>query len=143
MVVRWSLAGLLYLRGRPSFAGFVLRLVTRKISHPFLSLSPLGSRPRYCCLPRSPNEVLGPDLLAMNFKPTLTSPFAGHKNLQSIVQRRGNANRGLTLYNAKQPMQETRWCYRKFTSYKELGTLALNRTMLHSRTNDHKQKRSQ
>ena len=138
VVVRWSLAGLLDLRGRPSSAGAVLRLVTCKISHPFPGLSPLGFRPRYCCLPHSPNEVLGFGLLATNFKPMLTSPYAGSlKNLQSIVQRRTATNRGLTLCNAKQPMQKTQWCSRRATACNALGTLALNHIILHSGTNDH------
>ena len=113
--------------GRPSSAGSVLRLVTRRISHPFRGLSPLGSRPRYCCLPRSPSEVLGPDLLATNLKPTLTSPFAGSQNnLQSIVQMRTTANRGLISCNAKHTMQRMHWCSRRFTSCNVLGTLQLN-----------------
>ena len=127
VVVRWGLAGLLDSMGRPSSAGSVLRLVTRRISHPFPGLSPLGSRPRYCCLPRSPSEVLGPGLLATNLKPTLTSPFAGSQNnLQSIVQRRNTANRGLTNCNAKQPMRRMHWCSHRFTSCNALGTLQLN-----------------
>ena len=85
VVVRWGLAGLLDSVGCPSSVGSVLRLVTRRISHPFPGLSPLGSHPRYCCLPRSPSEVLGPGLLATNLKPPLTSPFASRlKNLQPI-----------------------------------------------------------
>ena len=138
MVVRWNLAGLLDSRGRPSSAGSVLRLVTRRISRPFLGLSPLGLRPRCCCLLHSPNEVLGLGLLATNFTPTLTSPYAGSQNnLQLIVQRRKNASRGLTIDNAMQPMQETQWCNRRATSCNVLGTLALNHTILHSGTNDH------
>ena len=62
-------------RGRPSSAGAVLRLGTRRISHPFLGLSPLGFRSPYCCLPHSQCVVLGPGLRATNFTPTLTSPF--------------------------------------------------------------------
>ena len=113
--------------GRPSSAGSVLRLVTRRISHPFPGLSPLGSRPRYRCLPRSPSEVLGPGLLATNLKPPLTSPFAGRlTNLQPIVQRRNTANRGLTNCNGKQPMHRMHWCSRKFTSCNVLGALQLN-----------------
>ena len=113
-------------KGCLSTTGSVLCLVTRKISHPFPGLSPLGFCPRYCCLPRSPNEVLGPGLLATNFNPTLTSLFAGsHNNLQSIVQKWRNANRGLTRCNAKPPMQETQWCWQTFTSCNALGTLAL------------------
>ena len=144
VVVRWSLAGLLDSRGRPSSTGSVLCLVTRRISHPFPGLSPLGFRPRYYCLPHSPNEVLGFGLLATNFKPTLTSPYSGSQgNLQSIIQRRTAANRGLTMCNAKHLMQETQWCCRSFNSYKELGTLALNLTILHSGTNDHTQWKAQ
>ena len=105
---------------------------------PFPGLSPLGFRPGYYCLPHSPNEVLGLVLLTTNFKPTLTSPYAGSQNnLQPIVQRRKNANKGLTIDNAMQPMQETQWCTRRATSCNALGTLALNHTILHSGTNDH------
>ena len=105
------------------------------------SLSPLGFRPRYCCLPHRPNEVLGLGLLARNLNPTLTSPYTGSQNnLQSIVQRRTDAIRGLTKCKAKQPMQETQWCYCKATSCNELGTLALNHTILRFGTNDHTQK---
>ena len=122
VVVHWGLAGLLDSVGRPSSAGSVLRLVTRRISHPLPGLSPLGSHPRYCCLPRSLSEVLGPGLLATNLKPTLTSPFAGSQNnLQSIVQRRNTANRGLTNCNAKQPMRRMHWCSHRFTSCNATG----------------------
>ena len=62
-------------RGRPSSAGAVLRLGTRRISHPFPGLSPLGFRSPYCCLPHSQCVVLGPGLRATNFTPTLTAPF--------------------------------------------------------------------
>ena len=130
--------------GRPSSAGSVLRLVTRRISHPFPGLSPLGSRPRYCCLPHSPSEVLGLGLLATNLKPTLTSPFAGSlRNLQSFVQRRTTANRGLTLCNAQHTMQRMHWCRQNFTLAMHWAPCSSYHTILRLGTIDHTERKVQ
>ena len=122
----------------------MLRLVTLRISRPFPGLSPLGFRPRHCCLPHSP--ICSPWTWPSGYESHAHTDLPSHlwsKTLQSIVQRRTDANRGLTMLNAKQPLQETQWCYPKFTSCKETSTMALNRTMQSFVTNDHMQKEAQ
>ena len=57
--------------------------------------------------------------------------------LQSNAQVHTKVNKSLTELNAKQAMQGRQWCYHRFTSCTETGTLALNLTMLHTGANDH------